>query len=62
METVKKYWVYIVIAIVAIYMLFFNKKGKSARRRVTRRGRRMVRRGYSRARMRYRRMRNNRRR
>jgi len=43
METLKKYWMYIVGGLVIVYLLFFNKKGKTIRRKSTRR----IRRGYS---------------
>lgn len=50
MDKIKQYWWAIALGILAIYFLFFNKKGKSVRRRS---GRRM-RRGYSRMRSSYR--------
>lgn len=48
-DKLKQYWWAVALGILAIYFLFFNKKGKNVRRRTSRR----VRRGYRRARSRY---------
>jgi len=53
-ETLKKYWWAFLLGLVAIYFLFFNKKGKTYRRRATMRARTSY--GGMRSRMRSRRM------